>query len=100
MDADTIRALASAGGGVAVCLYLVKVFLDHIKDLHASYATKTEAALNGMADKFNAEHTATRVAFQAQIASMSDRVFEIAEKTTTAVNSLEVAIHDLQARIK
>lgn len=84
MEVEILKQVAS-GGSVVVCVALVIIFLKVIND---------------MTDRFNKEHAETREAFQAQITALTGKVFEMAEKTTNALNEVKIAIIDLRNQIK
>lgn len=94
MEVELLKTV-SGGGGVVVCIALVILFLKHINSIHAD----NKQATRDMVDKFNEEHTETRKAFQSQITALTDQVFQMADRTTSALNEVKVAITELRSRI-
>jgi predicted small secreted protein len=110
MEIELLKALSS-GGGVVVCVAMVILFLKYVtalqesfsnqlKSINESYSQKTEASIQKMAEDFTKEHAATRLAFQTQIESITERVFDIVDKTSTAITGLEGAVRELQVQFK
>lgn len=75
MDIEILKLIAgSGGGGVLICVVFVYLFLKHIEGLRVDHSV----AMKGLTDK----------------------VIDIAEKTSEALYEVKSAIVELQARIK
>ena len=96
MEIEIIKQVATNGGGVVVCVALVILFLRHIQSLNSEHSARVQAIV----DKSAEDHNTTRTAFQQQIQALTERVFEVADKTSAAVGELRTAIVELQTRIK
>jgi hypothetical protein len=96
VELDLVKQLAGRGGGVAVCVVLVVLFLRHVTSLNETHLTSMKA----MSETFSLEHSQTRDAFQQQITALTGKVFEVAEKTTVALFELKSAIIDLQSKMR
>lgn len=98
MEVELLKALPG-GGSLVVCVALVILFLKHMREVHEANTTKTAEAIKEMTERFNAEHAETREAYQGQMKSITDKVFDIANSTTQAIKGLEIAVRELQQKI-
>jgi hypothetical protein len=74
MEIELLKTVANGGGSVVVCVALVVLFLQHVNAIHETNRTVTK--------------------------DLTDKVFDIAEKTTSALGELKSAIIELQAKMK
>ena len=100
MDIELAKALLSQGGGVAVCMLLVRWFLSFLKESQEAHAQKIDGVISSMADKFTSELASARAAFTTQVTELTSQTFNQSMANNAAMMKLSSAIDELRQRIE
>lgn len=85
MELELLKLAGGNGGSVVVFMVCLVLFLRHINAKEATY----QATIKEVTD-----------AHAGHVTALTDKVFDIANKTTAALYELKTAVVELQGRLK